>query len=173
MPSVNSQSPFKHVPEGYSSVTPWIASRNTAQLIEYLSQAFGAKEVARVTSPDGTIGHAEVRIGDAAVLMFDAHPEWPDTPALLRLYVPDADVAFDRAVAAGGKPVTDVTTLAFGDRVGRVADPLGNVWWIQAHVEDVPPEEMEKRMQQSPYMEGMQYVQQSLVEELKPHVSRR
>ena len=150
------------IPEGYHAVTPWIVVQGVAPLIDYLKKAFGAEEIARVANQDGTIGHAEVRVGDSVVMMFDAKPEWPKTPAFLRLYVEDADAAFKRAVAAGGTPVTEVKQLFFGDRVGRVRDPAGNIWWIQTHVEDVDPKELEKRAQRQPEIDAMRYVESSL-----------
>jgi PhnB protein len=147
------------VPDGYTTVTPWLISRDTARLIDYVKEAFAAEEVSRLTSRQGRIEHAEVRIGDAMVMMFDAGPGWPPTPGFLRLYVPDADEVHRRAVAAGGVSVTEVTDLFFGDRVGRVRDPLGNVWWIQARVEEVSPQEMERRLGDPVFTEAMRYVQ--------------
>ncbi|MFF9032671.1 VOC family protein [Streptomyces iakyrus] len=147
------------IPDGYHTVTPWIISRDTAGLIDYLKEAFGAEEIARVVGEDGRIGHAEVRIGDSVVMPFDAPPDWPPTPAFLRLYVEDADAAHRRAVAAGGTSVTEVTHLFFGDRIGRVRDPLGNLWWLQTRVEDVSPEEMERRLRDPKWTEAMAYVQ--------------
>ena len=147
------------IPDGYHTVTPWIISRDTAGLIDYLKEAFDAEEIARVVGEDGRIGHAEVRIGDSIVMPFDAPPDWPPTPAFLRLYVEDADAAHRRAVAAGGTSVTEVTHLFFGDRIGRVRDPLGNLWWLQTRVEDVGPEEMERRLHDPKWTEAMAYVQ--------------
>jgi PhnB protein len=149
----------KPVPEGYSTVTPWIISSDTARLIDYVTRAFDAEEIARVVGDDGRIDHAEVRIGNSVVLMFDAKPDWPPTPGFLRLYVQDADAVHRQAVAAGGASVTDVTHLFFGDRVGRVRDPLGNLWWIQTHIEDVSPEEMQRRLSDPAFTKAMQYVQ--------------
>jgi uncharacterized glyoxalase superfamily protein PhnB len=112
--------------------------------------------------PDGRTAHAEMRIGDGVVLMFDAAPDWPAAPALLRLYTADADKAFRRAVSAGAEAVTAVTELAFGDRVGRVRDPFGNIWWLQTHVEDVAADEMEQRMSDPRWTAAMSYVEDSL-----------
>src|SRR5262245_23894898 len=106
------------VPEGYGTVTPWIIVRGAAQLIEYMKQAFGAQEIGRVYSEDGTIGHAEVRIGDSVVMMFDAKKGWAPLPCFLRLYVEDGDAVYRRALEAGGSSVTEMTNLSFGDRVG-------------------------------------------------------
>jgi len=146
------------VPEGYTTVTPWLISRDTARLIGYLKAAFDATELARVVLADGSIGHAEVRIGNAIVMLFDAKPDWPPTPGFLRLYVEDADAVHRRAVAAGGTSVTEVTHLYFGDRVGRVRDPLGNLWWIQTHVEDLTMEEMDRRLSDPTFTAAMEYV---------------
>ncbi|MGW1988806.1 VOC family protein [Embleya sp. NPDC001921] len=151
----------KTVPEGYTTVTPWILSHDTAALIDYLSAAFGAEEVpgSRFVGADGRIGHAEIRIGDAVVMMFDIDPATPAPPSFLRLYVEDADEVHRRAVAAGGTSVTDVTHLFFGDRVGRVRDPFGNLWWIQARVEDVTPEDVQRRLVDPEFVAAMAYVQ--------------
>jgi PhnB protein len=148
-------------PDGYGVVTPWVISPDTARLIDFAKAAFGAQELARLPGPDGGIGHAEIRIGDSVVMMFDARDGWPDTPAFLRLYVADADVTYQQALAAGATPVTQVTALFFGDRVGRVRDPLGNVWWLQSHDEDVDPAELARRPQEPSAAEALRYVETS------------
>ncbi|MGH2614066.1 MAG: VOC family protein [Thermomicrobiales bacterium] len=134
-------------------------SRDAAQLIEFVKAAFDAEEIARVVGEDGTIGHAEVRIGDSVVMMFDAKPDWPDTPAFLRLYVADGDAVFRQALQAGATSVTEMTHLFWGDRVGRVSDPLGNLWWIQERVEEVSSEEMARRAGEQKWIDAMAYVQ--------------
>jgi len=147
------------IPEGYHTVTPWIISRDSARLIEFLKEAFGAEELGRFTMEDGSIGHAEVRIGDSVVMMFDAKADWPDTPDFLRLYVEDAQAVFQQALHAGARPVTELTHLYWGDLVGRVADPFGNLWWIQQRIEEVTPEEMERRLGDKTFVDAMLYVQ--------------
>ena len=141
---------IRPVPEGYSTVTPWIISGDMSGLIEFVERAFGADEIARVHIEDGTIGHAEFRIGDSVVMAFDATEEWPDTPSFLRLYVEDADEvhrrALRRALEAGATSVTEVTHLFWGDRVGRVRDPFGNLWWIQARAVESLDREFGNRM---------------------------
>ncbi|NGN66567.1 VOC family protein [Streptomyces sp. A7024] len=154
------------VPEGYTTVTPWIITRDTRALFAFLKAAFDAQELACVPNEDGAIGHAEARIGDAVVMAFDARPEWPDTPAFMRLYLPDGDAVFRRALDAGATAVTAMTDLAWGDRVGRVRDPFGNVWWIQTRVEEPDPAEVERRFGEATYADAMRYVQGSLDEEL-------
>ncbi len=151
------------VPEGYYTVTPWIISRDTAGLIEFVKHAFGAEEIARVQDENGAVGHAEFRIGDSVVMGIDAKPEWPDTPAFLRLYVEDADAVHRQALEAGATSVTEVTHLYWGDRVGRVRDPFGNLWWMQTRVEEVDPAEMERRAVEKEWIERMEYVQGALV----------
>jgi PhnB protein len=154
-------------PAGYSTVTPWVISSDTARLIDFVQAAFGAHELARMPGPDGRIGHAEVRIGDAIVMMFDRADGWPETPAFLRMYVEDADLVYERALAAGATSVTPVTGLFFGDRVGRVRDPLGNIWWIQAHVEDVDPAELARHPQDPAAMAALRSVETSLDEAMR------
>ncbi|MBN6051432.1 VOC family protein, partial [Nonomuraea sp. RK-328] len=149
----------KPVPNGYTTVTPWVISHDTAAVIDYLREAFGAEELGRVVDDRGRIGHAEVRIGDAIVMLFDADPSWPATPAFLRLYVEDARAVHRQAVAAGGTPISEVTHLAFGDLVGRVRDPFGNLWWIQTRIEDVTPEELERRWSDPVFTAAMEYMQ--------------
>jgi PhnB protein len=129
-------------PPGYHAITPWLITRDTGKLIDFMKAAFGATELARLQM-DGRVVHAEVRVEDSVIMMFDARPEWPETPSFLRLYVSDADAAFERALGAGATAVTRVAEHAFGDRVGRVRDPLGNLWWIQAHVRDASFAEIE------------------------------
>jgi uncharacterized glyoxalase superfamily protein PhnB len=146
-------------PDGYGTVTPWIISRDTAQLLDFVAKAFDAVELARVPNDDGTIGHAEVRIGDSIVMMFDGRPEWGNTPAFLRLYVANGEAIMQQAVAAGASIVTELTELFWGDRVGRVRDPLGNVWWIQQRAGDLSAQEMEERAAQPEFAEAMRYVQ--------------
>ncbi len=155
---------MKTVPEGYHSVTPWIIAKGVAELLVFLKNAFGAveKEYSRVTKEDGTIGHVEVEIGDSAVMAFEARADWPDTPAFLRLYVEDGDATWQRALDAGATSVTRMTDLFFGDRVGRLRDPWGNVWWIHQHMEDVDADELAKRMKDAAAMEAMRYVEESL-----------
>jgi uncharacterized glyoxalase superfamily protein PhnB len=147
------------VPEGYTTVTPWIIGHDTAGLLGFLKQAFDAEELGRVVGEDGKIGHAEVRIGDAVVMAFDSPDDWADTPAYLRLYVPDSEEIQRRAVEAGATEVTRQTVLFFGDRVGRVRDPFGNLWWIQTRLENLDEAEMARRAQLPEYLEAMAYVQ--------------
>ena len=155
------------IPEGYTTVTPWIISADTPQLIDFLAAAFDGTELARMANEDGSISHAEIRIGDAVVMAFDAPTGIDAMPAFIRLYVDDARKGFAKALEAGATEVTKPTLLAFGDRVARVRDPLGNIWWLQQRVEDVSETEMQSRWTDPRWSEPMNYVQHSLVEALK------
>ena len=156
------------IPKDYTTVTLWIISASSAKLIDFLKAAFDAEEVekSRVYNEDGTIGHVEVRMGTAIVMLFDAKEGWPPTPAFARLFVEDGDAMYQKALKAGARSVTKMTRLFFGDLVGRVCDPFGNIWWIQEHVEDIDPTEFEKRAQTPASIEAMKYVQASLDREL-------
>jgi PhnB protein len=149
------------VPDGYRTVTPWVVTNDTRRLLEFIKQAFDAEELGRVEVEGGAIGHAEARIGDSIIMMFDS-PFPVATPGLLRLYVEDGDAVLRRAVAAGATVVTRLTELAWGDRVGRVRDPLGNLWWIQERVAEPSPEEAARRFQDPTFDQAMQYLQATL-----------
>ncbi len=155
------------IPEGYHTMTPWIISRDTARLLDFVKQAFGAEELACVYVENGAIGHAEFKIGDSIVMAFDAKEEWPDTPCFLRLYVKDGDAVYQQALSAGAISVTEMTSMFWGDRVGRVRDPFGNIWWIQTCVENVDSQEMAKRATEKEYLDAMLYAQESLDRELR------
>ena len=155
------------IPEGYHTVTPWIASRDTARLLDFVKQAFGAEELARVYVEDGAIGHAEFKIGNSIVMAFDAKEEWPDTPCFLRLYVSDGDAIYRQALSAGAISVTEMTSMFWGDRVGPVRDPVGNIWWIQTPVELIDSQEMAKRATEQGYLDAMRYAQESFDREMR------
>ena len=145
----------KSQPDGYHCVTPYLTVRGAAAAMEFYKSAFGATEVLRLPMPDGTLAHAEVQIGDSKVMFADENPAWGNkSPAALggasggvMLYVSDADAAFARAVSAGATVRMPVATQFYGDRCGSVIDPFGHVWTIATHVEDVPPTEMQARME--------------------------
>jgi len=145
----------------YNTVSIWITTKSTDKLIIFLKAAFNAKELGRVYNADGSIGHAEVQIGDSKILMFDLKPEWPAFRSLIHLYVENADEIYEQALKAGAKSMTKLTTQFWGDRGGRVLDPFGNIWWINSHVEDVSEEEMERRAKQEEFIESMDYAQKS------------
>jgi PhnB protein len=154
------------VPEGYATVAPWIVTRDTAREIEFLTAAFDGGELGRMHDEDGSIVHAEVRIGDFIVLLFDAKEDWPDTPALLRLYMEDIDDVFENALQAGATSVTELRNFPWGDRGGRIRDPLGNIRWLTEHIEDVEHELQPQHWADPEYIESVRYAQESLDQEL-------
>ena len=145
--------PVKPVPDGYHSITPYLVVKGGARAIEFYRGAFGATELMRMAQPDGRIGHAELRIGDSVLMLADEHPEIgarsPQTiggsPVSILLYVPDVDATVARAVEAGATLTRPVADQFYGDRTGGVTDPFGHVWYVATHVEDVSPEELERR----------------------------
>lgn len=159
--------PASNIPKGKSTVTPYVVVKDAARFLDFVHRTFDATETARVLNHDGTIGHAEVVIGESVVMTFDARPEWPDTPSFLSVYVDDVDTVADRAQQAGGTIITEVTTSQIvGDRGGRIKDPGGNIWWIQTHLEDVDDETMRERFQDPAEMAIMQRLQQSFNDEM-------
>jgi PhnB protein len=157
------------VPPRYTRVDPWVISSDTEAEIAFLETAFDAQETlgSRMLGPDGRIGHVEVELGESVIMLFDAQPEWRPTPAHLRVYVADTQQTFDRAVAAGARPVTHPTELAFGERVARVRDPQGHLWWIHQRLEDVAVAELGRRFANPSAQQALAYVQQSLARELE------
>lgn len=135
----------KPIPDGYHSVTPYMTVPGVAKLIDFLKQAFEATEVERMTRPDGSVMHAEVRIGDSIVMMGEPTAEFPPMPAAIYLYVNDADDVYRRALQAGATSTSEPADMFYGDRQGGVKDPSGNQWWIATHKEDVSPEELRRR----------------------------
>lgn len=146
--------PVHHIPEGYHSVTPYLVIDGAAEAIEFYKQAFGATEVMRMPGRGGKIGHAEIRIGDSHVMLADEHPEQGHrgpksiggTPVSLMIYVEDVDAMFRTAISLGATETRPVENQFYGDRSGSLTDPFGHNWTISTHIEDVSPEEMERRM---------------------------
>ena len=148
--------PVKTIPEGYHSVTPHLIVRGAAEAIDFYRKAFGAVELFRFPSPDGKIGHAEIKIGDSPIMMADEYPDMgykgPQTiggsPVSLMIYVEDVDTVFNQAVAAGATIKEALQDKFYGDRMGTVTDPFGHVWHISTHKEDVSMDEMQERMKE-------------------------
>jgi PhnB protein len=143
----------KPIPEGYHSVTPYLAVDDAAQAIAFYERAFGAKERGRMEAPGGKIGHAELEIGDALVMLADALPQFTTrspselggTSVSLFLYVEDVDATVKHAVDAGATVTMEVADQFWGDRFGAVTDPYGHLWTIATRIEDLTPEEVAER----------------------------
>ena len=138
----------KPVPDGYHSVQPYFMVRGAKGLLEFVKKVFNATEVENMSAPDGTIMHAELKIGDSIIMLADARDPHQPTTAALSVYVPDVDATYKRALAAGGTSTMEPANQFYGDRQGGVKDQFGNVWWISTVVEDVPKEEFMKRAQE-------------------------
>jgi PhnB protein len=147
----------KPIPEGYHTLSPYLAVDDAAQAIEYYKKAFGAKERMRMEAPGGKIGHAELEIGDSMVMLSDPFPqattrppkELGGTSASVFMYVEDVDAFVKKAVDQGATITMEVADQFWGDRFGSIQDPFGHSWAIATHVEDVPPEEMAERAKEA------------------------
>ena len=143
----------KPVPDGYHTLTPYLIVKGAAKALDFYARALGAREVYRMADPSGKVGHAEMEVGDSRFMLADEFPEMKAVgpppngghSVSFLVYVPDVDAAFARAVAAGGRAVRPVQDQFYGDRSGTLEDPFGHQWTIATHVEDVSPEEMERR----------------------------
>ena len=144
---------IKPIPKGYNAVTPYLCVKGAAGAIAFYKKAFGAKEVMRMPGPGGTIGHAEIQIGDSRIMLADEFPEMNfrsprtggGTSVNIHLYVPDVDRVVKKAIAAGAKPLRPVAEQFYGDRTGSLEDPFGHVWHVATHVEDIPMKDLKKR----------------------------
>jgi PhnB protein len=143
----------KPIPEGYHTLTTYLAVENANEAIEFYKKAFGAKEASRMPGPDGSIAHAELDIGDSKVMLSDPFPqssvrppkELGGTSASVFMYVEDADSVVKQAVDAGATVNMEVQEMFWGDRFGTVSDPFGHTWSVATHVEDLSPEEIAER----------------------------
>jgi PhnB protein len=133
------------VPHGFHTVTPYLVLSGVARMIDFLKEAFDAKEMQRSARPDGTVMHAQVMIGDSPVMLGEIYGDFQPKPAALYLYVPDTDALYKRAVAAGAVSIMEPMDQFYGDRNAGAKDFAGNEWWIATHIEEVPPAELEKR----------------------------
>jgi PhnB protein len=147
----------KPIPDGYSSVTPYLIVNGASKALDYYKMAFGASELMRFDGPDGKIMHAEFQIGDSRIMIADESPEMGQkspqslggSATGLMLYVDDVDSTYERAITGGAKVMKKVENQFYGDRSGSLTDPFGHIWTIATHVEDVSEEEMQKRMEAS------------------------
>ncbi len=147
----------KPIPPGYHTVTPYLFVKGAARAIDFYKKAFGATESMRFEGSPGKIGHAEIKIGDSTVMLADEFPEMGvrspqsigGSGTCFLIYVTDVDARFQQAIAAGAKEVRPVKDQFYGDRSGTLEDPFGHLWTISTHKEDVPLEEMRRRMETS------------------------
>jgi len=141
------------IPEGFQGATPYLCCKGAANALAFYKQAFGAVEVMRLAEPGGRVGHAEIKIGAALLMLSDEYPEMGvrspqslgGSPVGIHLYVEDVDTVAAQAVAAGAKLLRPVADQFYGDRSGTLEDPFGHRWFIATHKEDLSPEEVQQR----------------------------
>ncbi|MFI5932105.1 VOC family protein [Actinoplanes sp. NPDC051494] len=139
------------IPDGHAELTAYLSVAGASEAIDFYTRAFGAEEMSRFTTPTGTIVHAQIRIGGTILWLSDEGPGLPGpktvggTPVTLYLFVDDVDTMFAAAVRAGATPERPVQDHFFGDRTGQITDPYGHRWTLATHIEDVSPQEFERR----------------------------
>ena len=129
---LDSRSTGMYVPDGYGTMFPYICVADAPAYLQFLQQAFGARELGRTVMPDGEIANARVRIGDTSFMVSSAREGFEPTSSAFYLYVEDADAAFRAALANGAAPISEPADMPYGDRQAGITDPAGNIWWISA-----------------------------------------
>ncbi len=137
--------PVKPIPDGAHTVTPYLLVESVSQLIDFVKKAFGAQELMCLPRADGSIMHAQVKIGDSLLMLSEPRGLFTLMPTMMYLYVLDADTTYRQALAAGATTMMEMADQFWGDRMGTVRDPLGNIWSIATHKEDVSPDEIARR----------------------------
>lgn len=149
---VKSKKKISFIPKGYNTITPYLFVKHGAKAIEFYVKNFGAKEVMRMESPDGKIGHAELKMGDSKIMLADECPEKRSSSAAhggsgacIHFYTKNVDETVKKAISSGAKLVHAVEDMFYGDRSGILEDPFGYVWCVSTHIENVTPAKMKKR----------------------------
>jgi PhnB protein len=143
----------KPIPDGYEGAAPYLGVNDASAAIEFYKKAFGATEVFRLADPGGKIGHAEIKIGRAVIMLADEYPELGHhspkslggTPVKIHLFVEDVDAMVSQAHEAGAKILKPVKDEFYGDRNGSLEDPFGHIWFIASRKENLAPEEIQER----------------------------
>ena len=146
----------KAIPQGYHTVTPSIVVAGAAEAIDFYKKAFGAEERMRFPGPDGKLMHAEISVGDSVIMLGDEMPEqggrspksYGGTPVSFFVYKDNVDAAWKRAVDAGAREIMPLQDMFWGDRTGCVEDPFGHRWWLAQHVQDLTPEELQRKAEE-------------------------
>jgi uncharacterized glyoxalase superfamily protein PhnB len=160
------------IPAGKSTVTPYVVVKGADRFLEFVERTFEVRTSGRVPNQDGTVGHAEVTVGQSVLMTFDAAADWPDTPSFLSVYVDDVDRTFARALEAGATVVTDLMySRITGDRGGRVKDPVGNIWWLQTHKEDVDPSSFGELFADPVELKLMRHAQETFATEIRSRLT--
>ena len=138
---------IKHIPEGYTTITPYLIVDGAEKLIEFIETVFDGEVVMKMPSENGKIAHAEVKIGNSMLMLADSGEEWKPTQAMLHSYVENTDEVFQKALDAGATSIKEPADQFYGDRSSAVKDAFGNFWGISTHLEEVSEEEMQRRME--------------------------
>jgi PhnB protein len=133
------------IPKGFHTITPFLIVKDTVKLLEFIEKAFGGKTDYLLKHKNGKVMHASARIGDSCIMFADSGDKFPEMPAMLYIYVEDVDAVYKKALKAGGQSLREPVNEFYGDRSAGVKDNWGNQWWIATHVEEVDPDEIERR----------------------------
>jgi uncharacterized glyoxalase superfamily protein PhnB len=137
----------KAIPDGYQRVTPVLVVDGASKLIDFITTAFGAQERMRMPMPDNKVGHCELELGESVIMVSDATPQSPVSNGHIHLYVEDVDDVYRKALQGGATSEMEPADMFYGDRSASVRDPFGNRWNLATHIEDVPEDEMMRRME--------------------------
>jgi PhnB protein len=161
----------QQIPGGKSTVTPYVVVKGADKFLDFVEQTFEVPTSGRFPNQDGTVGHAEITVGESVLMTFDAAAEWPDTPSFLSVYVEDVERTYQRALQAGATVVTELIYSGItGDRGGRVKDPTGNIWWLQTHVEDVDLSTVHERFADPDELAVMRVAQETFAAEMHSRI---
>jgi PhnB protein len=161
----------QQIPGGKSTVTPYVVVKGADKFLDFVEQTFEVPTSGRFPNQDGTVGHAEITVGESVLMTFDAAAEWPDTPSFLSVYVDDVERTYQRALQAGATVVTELIYSGItGDRGGRVKDPTGNIWWLQTHVEDVDLSTVHERFADPDELAVMRVAQETFAAEMHSRI---
>ena len=141
--------PVKPIPEGYHAVTPYLFLKDAASFMDFAQRAFDAQERVKMLDDKGEVRHGEIQIGDSRIMLSQARDEFKPLPLALHLYVGDCDATYAAALEAGAESTMEPEDQFYGDRMAGVRDAEGQIWWIATHLEDIPPEEMERRAKEA------------------------
>jgi PhnB protein len=137
--------PVKHIPDGYHTVTPYLTLDNPEAAMDFLKRAFDGQETYAMRDDKGQVQHAEMRVGNSMLMLGRARDQWKSRPGNFYIYVEDVDAVYKRAIGAGATSIGEPADQFYGDRHGGVTDSEGNNWWIATHIEDVSPEDLDRR----------------------------
>ncbi|MBL4656110.1 MAG: VOC family protein [Bacteroidia bacterium] len=140
----------KKQPDGYQTAIPFLVVKDVDEVLEFTKKVFNAEEIEKITKPDGSVMHAEVRIGDSVVMIGPAHGDKEPITGMIYIYVEDTNATYQKAIDVGATSLMEPADQFYGDRYAGVKDSQGNTWWIATHIEDVSQEEIQKRSVEMP-----------------------